>query len=185
VTNGNNKVYLSYQDIHVAVKRCAEKIQASSFMPDLILAIGAGGLIPARILRTFIHKPILTVTIASYDDDDQLNNYPRKAQWLDEEHTDLSGQRILLVDEVDDTRTTLEFCLTELLKHRPKELAVFVVHNKLKPKRGRYPDAIKHVFVGETLQDQWICYPWDATDIIAHEQCAHQAMYPRQKEAIG
>ena len=54
VTESNNKIYLSYQDIHIAVQRSAERIIASDFMPDFILAIGSGGLIPARILRTFL-----------------------------------------------------------------------------------------------------------------------------------
>lgn len=170
----NNKIYLTYQDIHLLVKKTAEQIIAADFVPDMILAIGAGGLIPARILRTYINKPILTVTVVNYDNNDHMNEHPQKCQWLDEQHTDLSSQRILLVDEVDDTRTTLEFCLTELLKHHPKELGVFVVHNKLKTKLGRYPDEIKHIFIGETCQDKWIYYPWDAIDIVEHEQFANQ-----------
>jgi hypoxanthine phosphoribosyltransferase len=76
------------------------------------------------------------------------------------------------VDEVDDSRSTLEFCLRELLRHAPKEIAVAVLHNKIKEKRGRLPPEIRHYFVGEVLEDRWICYPWDAEDIVLHEQIA-------------
>ena len=72
---------------------------------------------------------------------------------------------MLLVDEVDDSRTTLEYCLRELLKHRPKELAVMVLHNKKKEKKGVLPSEVKRYYVGEEIEDIWIAYPWDALDI--------------------
>jgi hypoxanthine phosphoribosyltransferase len=67
---------------------------------------------------------------------------------------------------------TLEYCLRELLSHRPKEVAVMVLHNKNKEKRGTLPEVIQHYFVGREMEDRWICYPWDAEDIAAHEDQA-------------
>jgi hypoxanthine phosphoribosyltransferase len=163
-----NEYYFSYQQIHKTTQQCAEKITASGFMPDMILAIGAGGFIPARILRTYISKPIFTVAISYYDAQDKPTEMPKKHQWLDD--IEIAGKKILLVDEVDDSRSTLEYCLTELLQHNPAEVAVFVLHNKNKPKRGKYPAAIKHIFIGEELEDKWIRYPWDAKNIDEHEQ---------------
>jgi hypoxanthine phosphoribosyltransferase len=79
---------------------------------------------------------------------------------------------VLLVDEVDDSRVTLEYCLKELLGHKPKEIAVVVLHNKNKEKRGSLPEEIRHYFVGREMEDRWICYPWDAEDIASHEEQA-------------
>ena len=76
------------------------------------------------------------------------------------------------MDEIDDSRVTLEYCLRELLSHRPKEVAVMVLHNKIKEKRGTLPEVIQHYFVGREMEDRWICYPWDAEDISAHEDQA-------------
>ena len=86
----------------------------------------------------------------------------------------LTGKRILLVDEVDDSRLTLSYCLRELLSHNPKEIAVAVLHNKLKEKRGQYPEQIKKVFFGQELEDQWVVYPWDAEDIDEHQRLASE-----------
>jgi hypothetical protein len=97
---------------------------------------------------------------------------PRKIQWIDEVEKKLTGKRILLVDEVDDSRVTLEYCLRELLSHDPAEIAVAVLHNKVKEKRGSIPDTVSYYFAGEEMEDGWICYPWDAIDIEEQETLA-------------
>ena len=172
---GGERYYFSYADIHRTVCRMAQAVAASGFETDVMVAIGTGGFIPARILRTYLNKPILTVGISYYDADNRPTKLPRTIQWIDEVEQRLSGKRILLVDEVDDSRVTLEYCLRELLRHAPREIAVAVLHNKDKPKGGRLPAEVRHYFVGEELADRWICYPWDALDIAAHERRAMAA----------
>jgi hypothetical protein len=170
------RYFLSYAHIHLSVRALAGQIAASGFEPDLIVAIGTGGFIPARILKTFIKKPILTVGISYYGPDNKPATSPRTIQWIDEVEQKLSGKRVLLVDEVDDSRVTLEYCLRELLRHRPAEIAVAVLHNKKKEKRGKIPAEVRRYFAGEELDDKWICYPWDALDITAHEKISNSGM---------
>lgn len=167
------KIYFSYAQIHETVKSLYEKISAAGFVPDVIVAIGTGGFIPARILKTFMNLPILTVGLKLYNDDtNEPSASPSKIQWIDEVEKKITGKRVLLVDEVDDSRVTLGYCLQELLRHDPEEIAVGVLHNKLKEKRGSYPEQITKVFFGEELLDQWVIYPWDALDIVEHEKLA-------------
>jgi uncharacterized protein len=165
----DDKLYFSYAQIHDTIRHLAQVIESSGFDPDVIVAIGTGGFIPARILKTYIDRPILTVGLKLYDENNHPAQSPRKIQWIDEVEKKLSGRRILLVDEVDDSRTTLEYCLRELLNHHPDEVAVGVLHNKNKEKRGAFPPQVKRIFVGQEIEDQWVVYPWDAVDIFAHE----------------
>ena len=137
-----------------------------------MVAIGTGGFIPARILKTYLKLPILTVGLKYYDDSNKPMDRPQKIQWIDEVEKKLSGKNILLVDEVDDTRATLSFCLEELLRHSPREIAVGVLHCKQKNKTGHFPEQVKRVFTGLEIEDKWICYPWDALDIREHEKIA-------------
>ena len=166
------KLYLSYGDIHRTVARLAGQILSSGYDPDLTVAIGTGGFIPARILKTYLKKPILTVGIVYYDQNNTPMAQPRTIQWIDEVEKKLTGRRVLLVDEVDDSRSTLAYCLRELLRHRPAEIAVAVLHNKRKPKRDSLPPEVKRYFCGEEVDNGWICYPWDAEDIDRHEALA-------------
>jgi len=169
-----DKTYFSYRQIHRTVKSLAERIIADKYDPDVIVAIGTGGFIPARIIKTFIDRPILTVGLRLYDENNRRAEVPRKIQWIDEVEQKLAGKRILLVDEVDDTRTTLEYCLRELLSHGPAETAVAVLHKKNKAKRGVFPDEVTRYWIGQELEDQWIVYPWDAADIDEHCRIAEE-----------
>ncbi len=169
------KIYFSYRMIHRTIRKLSEEIRDSRFTPDLMVAIGTGGFIPARIMKTFLGIPILTVGIRFYDKNNKLQSVPEKIQWIDGVEEKLKGKKILLVDEVDDTRTTLEYCLNELLKYSPEEIAVAVLHKKEKVKNGTIPEEIKRYYCGEILPDAWCCYPWDALDIDEHERIAGKA----------
>ena len=62
----SEKYYLSYGQIHETVKRLATEMTAAGFDPEVIVAIGTGGFIPARILKTFVNRPIYAVGISYY-----------------------------------------------------------------------------------------------------------------------
>ncbi|MFP4267359.1 MAG: phosphoribosyltransferase [Spirochaetaceae bacterium] len=168
------KIFLTYNTIHKTVKALSKKIIEKGSVPELMVAIGTGGFIPARMLKTFIDRPIYTVGISYYDLENKPKNSPQKIQWIDEVEQKLKGKKVLLVDEVDDSRVTLEYCLRELIAHNPKEISVAVLHNKLKEKRGVFPEEVKNYFVGEELPDKWICYPWDADDIEYQDRMARK-----------
>lgn len=100
----------------------------------------------------------------------------------------LIGKNVLIVDEVDDTRTTLEYAVRELEKDvieaqkksgregEKTTFSIFVLHNKDKKKKGELPDDILQgrYLAAKTVGDVWICYPWEATDIEEHDRLSKQ-----------
>jgi hypoxanthine phosphoribosyltransferase len=87
----------------------------------------------------------------------------KKTQWLDDEIIKqfVNGKTVLIVDEVDDTRTTLYHCVEELKKYStPTKIIVSVIHNKLKLKRRVLTEDIIYI-PGKETGDEWIVYPWD------------------------
>ncbi|TFK51729.1 PRTase-like protein [Heliocybe sulcata] len=162
---------LTYNDIHKLIKVSAEKI--AEFKPDLFIAIGGGGFFPARVLRTFLKDastkrniPIYAIGLSLYESlpgttAEQIGAQVVRTQWLGPEtQRILLGRRALIVDEVDDSRKTLHYAVSELQKDVQRELeglpqserealaaktefAVFVVHNKLKPKLGELPSNVQ------------------------------------------
>ena len=44
----------------------------------------------------------------------------------------------------------------------PTEVAIFVVHNKLKPKLGNLPPNVRYFAAANVPAGSWICYPWYA-----------------------
>ena len=170
----DEKFYVSYNTVHKLIKKLAERIEESGFDPDVIVAIGSGGFIPARIIKTFINRPIYAVGISYYGMDHKHREHPTKIQWIDEVQEQLRGKNVLLIDEVDDTRATLGYCVGELLSYQPKEIAVLVLHNKLKKKDVEFPPEIKRYYPALEIEDMWIKYPWDAEDIDEHTKLEHE-----------
>jgi hypoxanthine phosphoribosyltransferase len=161
------KLFVTYEDVHRNCARLAASIAADGWEPEVIVAIASGGFIPARILKTYLKKNIYVVGLQRYDEEHAVRAVPLKIQWIDEVEKKLAGRRVLLVDEVDDTRVTLAFCLKELFRHNPAEIRVAVLHQKNKPKEAEFPAGVK-CYQAEVLDDVWIKYPWDATDIDRH-----------------
>lgn len=165
-----------------------------------IFVLGGGGFIPARILRSFLKEPgsknipIQAIGLSLYEDlgteEDQAietaGTQVVRTQWLDFstlQSGNLVGKNILIVDEVDDTRTTLHYAVSELEKDVKEQAAklgksdedtkffIFVLHNKDKPKRAELPHNMVDnglYFAARTVPDVWIAYPWEATDIEFH-----------------
>ncbi len=148
-------------------KLCQEAAPAilSQFQPQLMIAIGGGGYVPARILRSFLKRPgnpnipIQAIGLSLYEslpethptsgsvtpgEEEAMGTRVMRTQWLDlsslGEMEGLVGKQILVVDEVDDTRTTLEEAIKELEKDveaakvklgregEKTEFSIFVLH---------------------------------------------------------
>ncbi len=177
----DGKCYYSYAQVASAVMNCVPAVE--SFGPDVFVAIGGGGFIPARMLRTKVKKPILAVSLELYDDATHTaNTQVLRKQWFDETPGTFGalvrGKRVLIVDEVDDTRATLQYAVEELRRlNAPSAIGVMVVHNKLKPKVGTLPEDVTYI-AGEHVPNHWNCYPWDAEaygrDVYAHEELARR-----------
>lgn len=148
--------------MHKLCQESAPQILAD-FQPQLMVAIGGGGYVPARILRSFLKQPgspnipIQAIGLSLYESLPETtggNATPgiveapgtkvTRTQWLDlsslGEMEGLVGKNVLIVDEVDDTRTTLEYAVKELEKdveiarqrlgsNAPKtQFGIFVLH---------------------------------------------------------
>ncbi len=171
------KIWYTYDDIHRAIRNLAGKIQADGVQYDAMIAIGGGGFIPARMLRSYLNIPIYAVTTAYYQNDfsGATRNEISKIQWLDPLPDCLKGKNVLVVDEVDDSRVTLAFCLNELQQEQAfATIGIAVLHEKIKPKTGVLPDGLPY-YSGLVTEDLWINYPWDAEDIDAHNAQAAAA----------
>lgn len=116
--------------MHKLCQASADRI-LDEFKPNLMIAIGGGGYVPARILRSFLKRPgspnipiqaiglSLYETLSGSDPVEAPGTKVTRTQWLDLsslEMSNLVGKNILIVDEVDDTRTTLEYAVRELEK---------------------------------------------------------------------
>ncbi|KAK2463711.1 hypothetical protein APHAL10511_004462 [Amanita phalloides] len=195
-------LHVTYNDIHNLIRRATPRI-AQDFNPDLLIAIGGGGFFPARLMRTFLRGDtnnktlqIQAIGLSLYEPlpgttVEQMGQEVIRTQWLGADAKKLLlGRRSLIIDEVDDSRKTLHYALSELQKDVESELmrypeqereklrattefGVFVVHNKKKAKLAELPPGTLY-YAGAEVGHVWLEYPWEAIDIEEHDRRAER-----------
>lgn len=137
----------------------SHKIHDSGFKPDLIIAIGRGGYMPARIISDFMHVMNLTsFKIEHY----RGTQKKKKAVVRYPLGHGVAGQRVLLVDDVCDTGETFEVASKHLGEHvQPLEIRTAVIHYK------KTSSFIPDYYARRMIKWRWIIYPWAAAEDIS------------------
>ena len=133
-------------------RKLTRRIRTAGFAPQLIVAIGRGGLVPARVLADQLNLfDLATLKIehyhAMYKEPHARIRYPLMAE--------VEGRRVLLVDDVSDTGDSLQVAIEHLRERgRPAQLRSAVLHHK------RVSSFVPDYFAEEVVDWRWIIYPW-------------------------
>ena len=127
-------------------------ITESGFRPEMIVAIGRGGYLPARLLSDQLDVfDLATVKIEHYEGAhkhrEAMIRYPLNAP--------VAGKRVLVVDDVSDSGDTFEVAIQHLrAQGEPAAIKTAVLHHK---RTSRF---VPDYFASEVIEWRWIIYPW-------------------------
>ncbi len=143
---------ISWGQVYGLCRKLAYKIRASGFTPDLIVAIGRGGYVPARILADLLGLMDLVGVRIEHYHGARKGTVARIRQPLS---MGIGGRRILLLDDVSDTGETFEVALEHLRKNGATEqIHTAVIHHKI-------TSCIEPDFYAQKIVKwRWIIYPW-------------------------
>jgi len=128
-----------------------------SFSPDVIVAVGRGGWIPARILSDALNiRELYSVKVEHWDIAETKEN----AEITQPLNVDVAGKRVLVVDDVTDTGKTMGVVVRHVKDLGASEVKTAVLHHK--NTSSFMPD-----FVAEVLDEWiWVVYPWGIFETI-------------------
>jgi hypoxanthine phosphoribosyltransferase len=132
--------------------RLGRMVQESGYRPDVIVAIARGGFVPARFVCDFLGISDMTSL--------KVQHYAPGAEkeqraWVKYPvGGDIFGQKVLIVDDVNDTGATLKVALEHLHSLGVSDIRTAVLHEK---KNTDLAADYKVIEVGEW---HWIIYPW-------------------------
>jgi len=144
---------VSWDDLDALVGVIAERLAGRTF--DVLLAITRGGMVPAGMLAYRLGlRDILVAAVEYYDDTGKPGPHPTFFQFPADPL--LRGRRVLIVDEVWDSGTTIA-AVTERVRQAGGDPVTAVLHYK--PTHS-VVTGVPDVSAVET--DAWVVYPFKA-----------------------
>ncbi len=145
---------VSWEDIVDWAWGLADKIRASGYKPDVVVALARGGYVPARLICDFLDiENLLSIqsqhwTEAAKAEEKAIIKFPYTV--------DLSGMKVLLVDDIVDTGDTLSLAKKFVTENwKPLEARTAALQ-WISPVAKFKPDYY-YIEVKEWI---WFQYPW-------------------------
>jgi xanthine phosphoribosyltransferase len=147
--------YIQYDRFLRDLEELARQLEADSWRPDFLVGVGRGGLVPAAYLSHRTDIPMLSVDHSSGEAsfaDELLGKLAAKSR---------AGTRILIVDDINDSGSTIAHLRTAIERQGGIEhhVRVAVLINNVRSKaRAEYCG-------GEIDRDtdkRWFVFPWEA-----------------------
>lgn len=143
---------LSWMRVVRDAKSLSKMIKDSGYNPDIVVAIGRGGYVPARIICDYLLIRDLTSIkvehwgIAATQTEKAVIKFPLC--------TDIKDRSVLLVDDITDTGETLRVSRDHLKGFNPKEVRTAVLMHKT------CSAIVPDYFVNKVVKWRWVIFPW-------------------------
>ena len=162
----------TWNQIYDILLNLNQKIQATPFHPDVVVAIARGGLVAGRVLVDLLETPQLTtLQIEFYTGITQTKTAPNIKQKLT---NSVTNKKVLLVDDIADSGKTLKLAHTILQKQKAAQIQTATLY--WKPQSNIKPD-----FTEKQTQN-WVIFPWDTKETLQKILQTHQDKQQSNKE---
>lgn len=132
--------------------KLSKSIIDSGFKPDIVVAIGRGGYVPARILCDYLL--IRDLTSIKVEHWGIVATETEKAVIKFRLCTDIKDKSVLLVDDITDTGDTLRVSLKYLKDFGPKTIKTAVLIHKT------CSVIVPDYFISKIIKWHWVIFPW-------------------------
>ena len=147
--------YIPYQEFLDGVEDLAHKLESDAWQPDFLVGVGRGGLVPAAYLSHRTGINMLSVDHSSGEAgfaDELLVKLAAKSK---------DGRRILIVDDINDSGTTIAYLRSAIEAHggASDEVRVGVLINNVRSRANAEYSATE---IDRESDKRWFVFPWEA-----------------------
>jgi len=156
----------SWEEIYEMLLMIAGRIRDNGFKPEVIVGVSRGGWPPARVLSDLLDNPNLAnVKAEFYLGVAETRGKPALTQPVS---MDVSGRRVLIVDEISDTGRSLKLVREHIVEEGASEVRIATLYYK--------PSSIVVPDYYERTTKRWIVFPWEIRETISKivKRCAKE-----------
>ncbi|HDN62364.1 MAG TPA: phosphoribosyltransferase [Candidatus Bathyarchaeota archaeon] len=143
---------MSWEHFYRLAKEVANKIKSSGYVPDMIIGLARGGWCLARVLCDFIGvKDLVSLKVEHWG----ITATPDgKAKLKYPFNIDLTGKKVLVVDDITDTGESMRISVDYVKTLNPSEVRTAALRHiegsKFKPD-----------YYAEKITWRWVIFPWN------------------------
>ncbi len=150
---------MNWNSFYVLSKQVAKKINSSGYKPDLIIGLARGGWILARILCDLVGvKDLVSLKVEHWGVTATPNG---KAKLKYPFNIDLTGKRVLVVDDITDTGESMRIAVDYIKSLNPSEIKTATLRHITGSKFE--PD-----YFSEEMTWRWVIFPWNFTEDLSN-----------------
>ncbi|MBO0703002.1 MAG: phosphoribosyltransferase [Candidatus Dormibacteraeota bacterium] len=143
---------LTWERFGEATRVLAEAVHDDGYEPEIVLAVARGGLLPAGAVSYLLGvKNVFTMNVEFYTGVNQRLPMPVVLPPVPNA-VDLTGARVLVVDDVADTGRTLQL-VVDFCRDHVEDVRCAVLYEK--------PASVVRCDYVWASTDAWITFPWD------------------------
>ena len=136
-------------------RRVAEKINNSSYKPDIIVGLARGGWVLARVLCDFVGvKDLVSLKVEHWGVTATPDGTAKLKHHL---NVDLTGKKVLVVDDITDTGESMKVAIEYIKSLKPSEVRTATLQHIKSAK-------FKADYIGEEINWIWVVFPWNFTE---------------------
>jgi hypoxanthine phosphoribosyltransferase len=140
---------------YVLSKQVAKKVNSSGYKPDIIIGLARGGWVLARVLCDLVNvKDLVSLKVEHWG----VTATPDgKARLKYPFNIDLTGKRVLVVDDITDTGESICIAVDYIQSLKPSEIKIATLRHITGSKF--VPD-----YFAEEIGWRWVVFPWNFTE---------------------